>query len=294
MSIITKPMLAGKCSDTTKLRYPVICSPKIDGIRALKIDGKILSRSFKSIPNDHIRTTLEAMLPEGADGEIIAGTTFQAVTSAVMGHEGTPAFTFWQFDHVSAAGLSEPYHARLARMANLGCFVGPVRLVPTQTINSDDELMAYEAKCLAEGWEGVMIRDPNGPYKCGRSTEREGWLLKLKRFTDAEAEIIGFEERCHNTNEATINELGHTKRSSAQAGKVPAGTLGNFQVRDCKTGVTFGIGTGEGMTDAFRQMVWNDLPAYLGRLIKYKYQECGSKDAPRLPIFVGFRDPIDL
>jgi ATP-dependent DNA ligase len=32
------------------------------------------------------------------------------------------------------------------------------------------QLAPYEEQCLNEGYEGVMIRTPHSPYKCGRST----------------------------------------------------------------------------------------------------------------------------
>ena len=172
-----------------------------------------------------------------------------------------------------------------------------VAVVPTHTITDHDELDAYEAQQLADGFEGVMLRDPVGPYKCGRATENQGWLLKLKRFVDSEARIIDFEEQMHNDNEAETNELGLTKRSSAQDGKVPAGTLGKFVVEEVgKAPWTepFRVGTGEGLTQELRLKIWKNRSLFKGRIIKYKYQPHGVKDAPRIPIFLGFRDPRDM
>jgi len=37
-------------------------------------------------------------------------------------------------------------------------------------------------------------------------------LMKLKQFSDSEAEIIGFEELHRNQNEATLDHRGLTKR----------------------------------------------------------------------------------
>jgi len=143
----------------------------------------------------------------------------------------------------------------------------------------------------------VMIRDPQGPYKNGRSTEREGWLLKLKRFVDSEARVTGFVEQLHNANEATINELGSTARSSAKAGLVPAGTLGKFLAVDVNgrfPGLELKIGTGKGLTLALRNEIWNNQAKYMGKLVKYRFQEIGVKDAPRIPVWLGFRDPDDM
>ena len=304
MSVVTRPMLADSVADTKTLPYPMIASPKIDGIRCLIVDGHAVSRKFKPIPNHHIRAVLERILPEGADGEILAGKTFQAVSSAVMSHEGTPEFQYCMFDLVECncrkADLLQPYSERLECMDHWWDNQASeeaqqiVQILPTVLLKNEEELLAFERKCLEEGHEGIMLRSPGGPYKCGRATLKQGWLLKLKRFSDSEAEVIGFEEQMHNDNEKQINELGLTKRSTAKAGKRPAGTLGKFKVRDLKTGVEFEIGTGEGLTQELRQKIWNHQKDYLGQLIKYKSQPTGVKDRPRFPIFLGFRDPIDM
>jgi len=152
--------------------------------------------------------------------------------------------------------------------------------------------LAYDNKCVGEGYEGVMIRTPNSPYKCGRSTSREGYLQKIKRFTDSEAAIIDFEEREHNANEATTDLLGHTKRSSHQENMVKTGTLGALRVRDVKTQVEFKIGTG--YDDALRQEIWDNKDKYSKLLVKYKSQASGAKEAPRFPVFIGFRNENDL
>lgn len=300
--MITKPMLAGTAKALEDLTYPLIASPKLDGIRCLKVDGKIVSRSFKPIANDYIRKHLEVMLPNGADGEIMVGTTFQECTSAVMSRKGEPSFIFWMFDLVDET-LTTPYIRRLNRMQKAQVQFEAkgwdriIKVVPTTAVMDVEQLRAFEVECLSEGHEGVMVRAPDSPYKCGRSTLKQGYLLKVKQFKDSEAEIIGFVEQMENTNEATKDELGHTKRSSSKAGKVGKGTLGKFLVRergDAGWEVDFKIGTGEGLTDELRQKIWNDRESYRGRIVKYKYQDIGSKDAPRIPIYLGFRDERDL
>jgi DNA ligase 1 len=314
---ITRPMLADSKSvtDFTTVRYPVLASPKLDGIRAVMVDGKLVSRKFKAIPNDHIRETLELCLPDGFDGELIASNdvvtvgdltklaNFQDVTSAVMTKTGKPVFVFNVFDWVCIT-LSEPFEDRLERAS---WWVAPhmscghprwaIAIVPHKWVRNVAELDAYEAQCLAKGYEGAMLRDPQGPYKCGRATFKQGWLLKVKRFEDAEAKVVGVEEQMHNANEAKTDELGLTKRSTHKAGKVPAGTLGKFVVVGVKgrfKGITFRIGGGPGLTAERRKKLWNVRDTLLGKLVKYKYQDYGSKDAPRIPQFIGFRDRRDM
>ena len=71
MNSITKPMLAGKCERLDALSFPVLATPKLDGIRCLKIDGRALTRSFKPVSNRSTREWIEANLPDGLDGELI-------------------------------------------------------------------------------------------------------------------------------------------------------------------------------------------------------------------------------
>jgi len=293
-----KPMLASKLTDFGDVRFPVIATPKIDGIRCLKIDGHAVSRTLKSIRNDYIRSMLEEILPDGADGEIIVGGSFSETSSGVMRESGFPVFSYCMFDLMTDP--NQPYTARLAAMASWRerkLSMSPdlddfIQILPHTRIADKAELLAYEEECLAAGFEGVMIRTPSSPYKFGRSTVKQGWLLKIKRFTDAEAEVIGFEEAQHNMNEATTNELGRTKRSAAKNGKVPAGWLGNIQVRELKTRVLFRIGSG--WTLEQRKEIWANRPSYLGQIAKYKFQSHGTEDKPRFPTFLGWRDLSDM
>jgi DNA ligase-1 len=139
-----------------------------------------------------------------------------------------------------------------------------------------------------------MIRDPEGPYKCGRSSVKQQYLLKIKPFEDGEAKIVGFEEQMENTNEAEKDAFGHTKRSSHKAGKVPKGTLGKFVVRRLSDDLEFRVGTGKGLTNTLRQEIWDNQKKFLGKIIKYKHQAIGAKIAPRIAIFLGFRDLRDM
>jgi DNA ligase-1 len=284
-------MLAATVEDVKALPYPMIVSPKIDGIRALTIAGRLLSRSLKPIPNKHVRETLERALPHGLDGELLSGATFQDCTSAIMSHEGEPDFAFCAFDYLGL-GLLAPYRERVEALAEVVARIDDprVQVVPTFWVDGPEQLATAEEEALARGFEGLMLRRPEGPYKQGRSTLREGWLLKLKRFLDAEATVVGFEELMRNENEAKTNELGLTKRSSSKGGKVPASTLGALILRR-PDGVEFGVGAG--LTEELRARVWAERDRYLGAVVKYKSQKFGEKDAPRLPVFLGFRSPED-
>jgi DNA ligase-1 len=159
-----------------------------------------------------------------------------------------------------------------------------------EVVNGEDELRALEEKYLAEGFEGAMIRRMDGVYKFGRATPKSGILSKLKRFSDAEALVIGFEELTHNENAAEKNAFGRTKRGQSKEGLVGAGTLGSLMVRREEDGVEFNIGTGFSAAD--RDRIWKERDTLLGKNVTYRFFAQGIKVAPRFPSFVGFREDL--
>lgn len=293
--MITRPMLAGTCSDVSTLNYPVLCTPKIDGIRCLTISGQAVSRTFKLIRNKHIQHKIRSLGYDNLDGEIIVpGAGFQETTSAVMSIDGVPNFEYNVFDYVKDH-TDKPYRDRINDLINLkGLSVCPwvVRILPA-TISSQEDLNAYEQLSIGNGFEGVMIRSPGGPYKCGRSTEREGYLLKLKRFEDSEARIIDIYEKFQNANPVAYDAFGNIKRATCQEDLIPLDTMGALEVEDLVTKARFKVGSG--FNEELRQHIWDHKQEYLGVVITYKYQKHGMLDVPRLPIFKGFRNvALDL
>lgn len=283
--MITRPMLAATVKNVSEIRFPVACTPKLDGIRCLILGGKALTRKFKEIPNRHIRSVLESLPIEGFDGEImVPNAGFNDIQSHVMSRDGTPEFEYWVFDCVRQ-DLQQPYMQRIADLAAAKAPQFVRKLSPT-ICNNVQELEALEQSYIDQGFEGIIIRSLDGPYKCNRSTLREGYLLKLKRFLDAEGVIVGFEERMHNDNVAEKDELGHTKRSSSKDNMIPTGMLGAVVVKTPE-GIEFSIGTG--FDDSLRQKIWDDQQDYLGKVVKYKYQPSGVKEKPRFPVYLGIR-----
>lgn len=294
--MITRPLLAVELERLEDAKLPVLVSPKLDGIRCIKLKGKVLTRSFKDIPNEYIRNYLQTYAPDGLDGEIVTYTgekldEFNVIQSKVMSEDGEPNFIFAVFDYVTGE-LNEAFSERFSGLQMVSD--PKIMTVKHTLVNTVEELKTLEAEYVAAGYEGIMLRDPNGRYKCGRSTLKEGILLKYKRFEDSEAEILEINEQLTNIGERGTNELGKTKRSYKKADMAPAGTMGEFKVRDLYTKQEFGIGTGEGLTKELRQELWNNKDKYIGKIVKYKYQGCGQKDLPRFPSFQGFRDPRDM
>ena len=283
-----KPMLASPF-DEALLKFPVLASPKLDGVRAIVRDGVVLSRALKPIPNKWVQQRFSHL--EHFDGELIVGASndpdvLRATTSGVMRVDGDPDVSFHVFDHVeNHARLYTVRYDLLEEDTEINVFV-----VPQHELMNTFELNAFEHEVLAEGYEGVMLRHPDAPYKFGRSTAREGYLLKVKRFHDDEFEIVGFEEEMFNANEATTSELGRTKRSSHKANKIPKGRLGALVLKYGDT--TFNCGTG--FNDAERERIWAERESYLGMLAKIKYFAHGIKDVPKLPSFLGIRDERDM
>ena len=136
----------------------------------------------------------------------------------------------------------------------------------------------------------MILRNSDGVYKFGRSTPKQQLSIKVKFFEQDEFEVIGFEERYTNTNEATVNELGYTSRSSHKDNLIPTNTLGSLVLKYGDT--TFKCGTG--FDDALRKEIWDNKEEYVGRLASIRYMSVGSKDLPRTPSFIGWRDKDDI
>jgi len=292
-----KPMLLPReMPDLAKATYPAIASPKLDGIRCLMKDGVALSRTLKPIPNKHIQEWASKYAKElnGFDGELIVGdptssTVYRDTNSFVMSHDKVGEFNYYVFDMWSH--IEDPYQDRLADLSLTALDLDELVVLGFSVCNNLEEVLTYENNMLNLGYEGIILRNPEGMYKYGRCTIKENNSFKIKRFEDAEATIIGFEEEMYNGNDAETNELGRTKRSTAKAGLSGKGTLGAFI---CKTpeGIEFKIGSGFDQAD--RENFWNNQPNLLGTIVKYKHFPIGVKDKPRHPIFLGFRDKMDM
>jgi DNA ligase-1 len=293
------------------LKYPTLVQPKLDGIRATVVNGKLLSRTLKPIPNREVRLALESVLYEGLDGELLVGDptaedAYRRTSSFVMSESkrGEP-WAFYVFDKwdepdrhfgeryesaVSCVQGGFPQHSLPPRR---------VAIVPTIPVSNSAELERVEAELVGQGYEGLIARDPNSLYKFGRSGKK-GPLNKVKRFVDFEAEVVGVYEEMHNANEAKRNALGRTERSTAKAGKVGKGTLGGLILRalngPCE-GIEFRCGTGFDAEQ--RRALWmasesgTSLAAFTD-VAKVKSFPVGVKEKPRHPVFLGWRAAEDM
>lgn len=296
------PLLA-ETVDLDTLVFPVWAFPKIDGVRGLPKDGTMFSRRLKPFPNQRIHEMLAA-LPvadplTGLDGELILGDDPKApgrlcnrTSGALMRASHDGPFTFWLFDiQCPDRTFTERYDALLDLEKN-GLLPSWVRVIKGVFCRTREELEAVEARWVGEGYEGVVVRKPDGRYKFGRSTQNQALLLRLCRSKRSEARVIGFCEAMANDNEATVSETGHTKRSTHKQNMRPKDTLGALRVVDVETNEEFTVGTG--FDDTLRREIWQNQADWMGALVTYSFKPHGSEKKPRHPVFVGRRMEIDL
>ena len=285
-------------------------SPKMDGIRAVNHPTfGLVSRTLKPIPNRFIQESIKSLGEKVhyMDGELISGRIedfigYNDCQSQIMSEAGKKRYTLCIFDHVEFPNKRFDYRNHLCRehfegrqTYNYSDTEFHIEWLHQKLVSSIEELLEVESEAIGLGYEGVIMRHPSVGYKNGRSTFLQQGMIKLKRFLDAEAKIVGFEELYRNTNEPTRDLLGYQRRSAHNAGQLAANTLGKLIVEGINgewTDVEFSIGSG--LDDSLRDRIWSDRESYMGMVVKYKYQASGSKERPRSPIFLGFRSLEDI
>ena len=291
-----KPLLSCEVS-LDKINFPVYTSTKFDGIRALVIDSVVYSRSLKPIRNKYVQKLFGRPEYNGMDGELVVGDiyakdVFQKTTSGVMSEDGEPDVTFHVFDLWNIPTFDYEYRQRYLQeiLLDEDKEYPSIVYAMIHLCKNIDDLTFFLEHERNVGGEGLIGRKPKGIYKYGRSTPKEQLSIKFKFFEQDEFEVVGFEERMHNTNEATTNELGYTERSSAKDGMQPMNMLGSLVLK--YGGTVFKCGTG--FNDEQRKEIWMNKSTYLGKLASIRYMSVGSKDLPRVPSFQGFRDKDDM
>ena len=184
-----KPMLAAT-AEVSDIKYPVYASPKLDGIRGVIIDGQLKSRSLKNIPNKFISARFSRKEYNGLDGELIFGSptakdVYRVTNSHCSRVEGTPDVKFYVFDKWD---IDIPYEPRWCRWKGLEDYLDHDHIITLDTykVICEEDLLKYETECLEKGYEGLILRAPDGAYKFGRSTLREQGMMKLKRFLEGQ------------------------------------------------------------------------------------------------------------
>lgn len=311
-----KPMLASDWVER-KLRFPCIIEPKIDGVRGLNMTGTLTGRSLKKFKNLHVTSMFSHSALVGMDGEFAAERDTHPdlcrITSSALGTiKGEPYVLWHVFDYVTPATRGLPYIQRLDALRDAldaVCLQAPalwnrLRMIPRIIVYNLEELLEWEEIWLKLGYEGLIIRDIDGVHKAGRSTPTEGGLLRIKRFVDFEFRAHTIIEGESNENEAQINELGGTFRSSHQENMVANGMIGAMLgttldvVKDGDTvlfekGAEIRVGAGC-LTHDQRRYYFTHQNEFLALIHKAKFFPKGIKDKPRFPTWQAFRSPEDL
>lgn len=288
-----RPMLAIDCNKVKTQPKDIYASEKLDGIRCVIFGGVAYSRTLKHIPNLSIqawaKTNAEAL--EGLDGELIVGDknapdVFTNTTSFVMSHDKVQEFKFYVFDryHPAQSWLERYYECAFKGIPR-------VRHLPHYPMINQEDIDKYESECLAIGAEGIMLRDAEASYKCGRSGTKSPELQKVKRFKTEEFQIVGYEPLYVNQNEATTNELGRTSRSTSKEGLVAVDRLGALLLLSAD-GKPFS--SGSGLNDKARDELWAIRDTLPGQWASVKFFDVGDFSVPRFPVLRGIRDIIDL
>lgn len=242
-----KPMLAFHYT-TKKAVFPCYAQPKLDGVRALWLCNKLISRGR---PNEdgiewdrsvlpHIFNALDSLTvhmgPSVFDGELYShGLSLQQINrrvavNRITPHERHDVIRYHIFDIPNHA----PFSRRSVWLSNLSALVASdpllssaLAIVPTTYINTPHEADRYYLLQRAENYEGAMYRDPNAAYgfagACTNKENRWNRLLKRKAELDFNATIIGL-------------ELG-------TPGKAHEATTGSLILR-LDNGITFNSGSG--------------------------------------------------
>lgn len=272
----------------TKLRYPVLATTKKDGIRALRLDI-LRSRTLKQIPNLSIcHRALD--LPVHFDMELWSHSLdYNTIQSIVMSqeHPRSKEIEFHVLDSMN--GMSYVNRVdQIAATQTLQVDLKKETFYFEYPVRCEDayELQAFFAHIEAINGEGICFRLEHSPYKNGRSTLKEQYLVKLCRYTFTEVTVVGFVEQQENTNPIKYNDVGKMDRSKAKSGMKPKCSLGAFVVMNSQ-GLTFNVGNGVALTNELRDEIWCNQEEWLGKVIKIRSKAHGVKIAPRSPVYWG-------
>lgn len=265
-----KPMLAIPF-DAKQVRFPCLCQPKYDGVRCTVSIGsddkvKIISRKGKPYAIPQLSDWAEGhrdTLP--LDGELYnhGELSFQEITSAVKKQsEMTKKIRYVIYDRpVDGEDNSERW-GRLLDMNDRGIFDNsPVYLSTYKICYDMDEVREYHSECVAEGYEGIIIRNFDGMYEFGFRSRN---LVKLKEFDDSEFLISDVVEGTGRDAGTAVFEL-----SLSDGRKFKARPVGSFEQRK----------------DYF-----DNRQELIGKMCTVKYQGFSDDGVPRFPVAIAIRD----
>jgi DNA ligase-1 len=216
------------------------------------------------------------------DGEIV-GESFQALMRQAQRKKDADAADsiYHVFDVMPMEDFHRGYynaqqHKRLERLQGihdvLGQYCPAVKIMPGMTVDLDsaeghDILSRFADASVAEGYEGIMIKDLDAPYECRRSS----FWMKWKPTITVDLNIVG-------TEEGTGRNLGR---------------LGALICEGVDNGRSIRVNVGSGLRDSDRDEFWSTRLDLLGRVVEVEAdavtQNQDGTYSLRFPRFVRFR-----
>ena len=251
-----------------KWQPPYIIQPKLDGerCRAVWVEEIQKFKLFSSECNlifsvPHIEEAMKHYPPNEYDGELyVHGMDFEDVHS-IVGRTTNMHVEFWKMEyHIFDIINEEPQVMRTLELQRLGDY-GPIKTVPYHAVMDFEDVMNVYNNYLADGYEGMIVRNSGAGYVRKRST----MMLKFKPKKDDYYKIVGFNEE--------IDKDGNPKDS-----------LGSF-ICTSDEGTLFNVGSG--FTREQRETYWATKELLVNQLCHVQYQNITSgKGVPRFPIFM--------
>lgn len=253
-----EPTLAKEWKDSLHVGDYLV-SEKLDGVRALW-DGNILwTRQGKQI---HAPQWFINSIPHRVqlDGELYIGRGKIEETSGLVNkaihnnidNEGWRKVKYIVFDSPSAPGnFYDRIEAIKRDVERWGWHHKFTELHQFTKFSNHRELRRYMDGIVQNGGEGIMMREIDAAYECGRSNT----LFKLKPKYDAEAKVIG-----HHPGKG---------RNSGRLGSLICVTEDGKKFR-CS-----------GMDDFVR-----DNPPAVGSIITYEYGDLSKNGIPKFPRYL--------
>lgn len=162
-----------------------------------------------------------------------------------------------------------PFHERMKTVAEV---VEDFPVVTTKLENLD-EVERLLIHFMKEGYEGLIYRNPDGPYTHGRSGRD---LLKYKKSVDENGDVVDVLDGEFQIVGA-IEGQGKDRGTPIWVCRISATDERTFKARP--------MGTYE-----WRREAWTNRVSYYGKMLTVKYQELSDEGIPRFPIGVGVRD----
>ena len=272
------PMLAHPFTKRKhNITYPAIVQRKFDGVRCLaklNDDGTVtlLSRKGKAFPHlNHIRDDVannNSNTNLVLDGELYSDTlTFQELVGLVRRvtlKEGNDQQMFEVsirvYDCIDLENEVD-FEGRYQTITEITNGATYLSLVENVSVSTEQEIHEAQARFVAEGYEGAMVRNLTGAYAIGK---RSANLQKVKTFMDSEDQIVGF-----------------TEGTGIEAGCV----LWECQTPDGQTFTARPTGTHDE-----RKVLFENGEDYIGQQLTVKYQELTDEGIPRFPVGIAIRD----